>query len=327
MLPFVVRRFLNLIPVFVGATLLAFLIVQAAPGDFLDARRLDSRARPESIERLERKFGLDRPVPVQYALWLRNVVTGDLGLSFDYDRPVLEVLAPKMLNSLVLVVGNIVLLFAVAVPVGVYGAVRQYSLGDKAISMASYLFLGFPSFFLALIVVYLLLQWKYATGFFLLPVGNMTSDGFERLSPVGRALDVLWHAAAPVVTVTIIGVAGLSRQVRAQMLEFLDADFVRTARAKGLAERRVIYKHALRNAITPFIAGIGGILPALVGGAGFVEVVFNWPGVTPLILSAVNSQDLYLFVGSIAVTLVLLIAGNLASDLLLAAVDPRVRFE
>jgi peptide/nickel transport system permease protein len=326
-LPFIIKRLLNLIPVFLGATLLSFIIIQAAPGDFLDNRRLDARTTPETIDRLERKFGLDQSVPVQYLIWLKNAVTGDLGTSFDFDRPVLEVILPRIGNSLVLVVGNVVLLWLISIPLGVYGAVRQYSLGDKTLSLASYFFLGFPSFFLALIVIYVLLQFKFRTGIFLLPVGNMTSPNFENLSPIQRSLDILWHAIAPIITVTIIGVAGFSRFMRAQMLDFLDQDFIRTARAKGLSERTVIYKHALRNAITPFIAGIGGLLPALVGGAGFVEIVFNWPGITPLLLASINSQDLYVFVGLTAITLVLLIIGNLASDFLLAAVDPRVHFE
>jgi peptide/nickel transport system permease protein len=146
MLPFILKRLLNLIPVFIGATALAFFIVQAAPGDFLDTRRMDPRSKPETITRLETHFGLDKPVPVQYAIWLGNLVGGDLGTSFDFDRPVIEVIAPRIANSLLLVVGNIILLWLLAIPLGVYGAVRQYSLGDKTLSFGSYIFLGFPSF-------------------------------------------------------------------------------------------------------------------------------------------------------------------------------------
>jgi peptide/nickel transport system permease protein len=138
---------------------------------------------------------------------------------------------------------------------------------------------------------------------------------------------VLWHAIAPILTLTLIGVASLSRFMRAQMLEFLKYDFVRTARAKGLPERSVIYKHALKNAITPFISSIGGLLPAMIGGAGFVEVVFNWPGITPLLLRAINTLDVYVLIGLISLTLVLLMVGDLISDLLLAWLDPRVQFE
>jgi len=326
MLVFVVRRLLNLVPVFFGATILVFVIVQAAPGDFLDELRQDPKARPETIERLERRFGLNQPIYVQYGLWVRNILGGDLGTSFVYDRPVLEVIAPRIKNSMVLVLGNIVLLYAVSIPLGIYGAVRQYSLGDKAFSVASYFLLGFPNFFLGLIVVYLLLQFKFATGGYLLPVGGMSSATIDQLSPWRQFLDIAWHAVAPVLVVTATGVAFFSRFMRGQMLEFLGQDFIRTARAKGLTERTVVYKHALRNAVTPFVAGIGGLLPGLIGGAGFVEFVFNWPGITPLLIQAINRVDVYLYTGFIAITLVLLIVGNLVSDLLLAAVDPRIRY-
>lgn len=326
MLVFVLRRLLNLVPVFFGSTILVFVILQAAPGDFLDARRLDPRTKPETIERLERKFGLDQPVLVQYGYWVRNLVSGDLGTSFTFDRPVSEIIARPVQNSMILVIGNIILLYLLAIPIGVYGAVRQYSAGDKAISLASYFFLGFPTFFLSLIVVYLLLQYKFATGNFLLPVGGMTSDNFDGLSPWGQFWDIAWHAAAPLFAATLGDIAGFTRFMRGQMLEFLSQDYIRTARSKGLSERTVVYKHALRNAVTPFIAGIGGTLPALIGGAGFVEFVFNWPGIFPVILQAVTSQDLYLYVGFLAITLLLLIIGNIVSDVLLAVVDPRIRY-
>lgn len=326
MLPFIIRRLLNLIPVFFGATILVFIIVQAAPGDFLDSKRLDPRAKPEEIHRLERRFGLDKPVLVQYGYWVANLVHGDLGLSFAYDRPVSEVIPRPIKNSMVIVIGNVILLYLIAIPVGVYGATRQYSLGDKIVSITSYFFLGFPSFFLGLIVIYLLLQFKFATGTFLLPVANMTSGNFDTMTPWQQFWDIAWHAVAPTLTLTIIQVASFARFMRAQMLEFLGQDYIRTARSKGLSERTVVYKHALRNAVTPFIATIGGVLPSLVSGAGFVEVVFNWPGITPMVLSAINSQDIYVFTGLTAITLVLLIFGNIISDLLLALVDPRIRY-
>lgn len=326
MLPFIARRLLNLIPVFFGATLLVFMVIQLAPGDFLDAKRLDPKTKPETIERLERQFGLDKDPLTQYVLWVRNLMTGDLGVSFEAERPVMEVIGRPILNSMILVIGNIILLYAIAIPIGVYSAVRQYSLGDKAISLASYFFLGFPSFFLALIVIYGLLEFKWRTGNFLLPVGGMTSTNFETLSPVQKVLDIAWHAIAPLIVTTVIDIAGFTRFMRTQMLEFLGQDYIRTARAKGLSERLVVYKHALRNAITPFIAGIGGILPALLGGAGFVEFVFNWPGIFPTLLQAFNTQDLYVYTGFIAMSLFLLIVGNIISDILLAVVDPRIRY-
>jgi peptide/nickel transport system permease protein len=326
MLGFMLRRFLNLIPVFIGATILVFLVIQAAPGDFLDARKLDPRTTPATIERLERQFGLDKSLPEQYVRWLGNFLRGDLGVSFDSNVPVWDLIAPRIGNSALLVFGELFFLYLIAVPIGIYGAVRQYSLGDKAISLLSYFFIGFPSFFLALIIIYGLVTYKLQTGNLLLPVGGMTSENHDSLGFVGKILDVLWHALAPMLALLIGDIAGLSRTFRAQMLEFLNQDFVRTARAKGLSERTVIYKHTLRNALTPFIAGIGGLLPAILGGAGFVEVVFNWPGLTPVFLDALNSQDIYVNLSVAAVSLVLLVVGNLVSDFLLAAVDPRIRY-
>jgi len=303
-----------------------FFIVQAAPGDFLDELRQNPDTQPETIERLEKKFGLDKPVPVQYLMWMSNIVRGDLGTSFIYDRPVSELVFPRVKNSMILVIGNIFLLYLVAIPIGVFGAVRQYSLGDKVVSIGSYFLLGFPNFFLGLIMVYLLLRYKFATGNFLLPVGSMTSPEIDSFGPWRAFWDIVWHSIAPIIVVTATGVASFTRFMRGQMLEFLGQDFIRTARAKGLSERTVIYKHALRNAVTPFIAGIGSLLPALIGGAGFVEFVFNWPGITPLLIQALNRVDVYLYSGFIAVSLLLLLIGNLISDLLLAAVDPRIRY-
>ncbi len=326
MLLFILKRFLNLIPVFFGSTILVFFIIQAAPGDFLDTFKENPRVKPAQLERLTKRFGLDKPWFVQYGLWVKNLAEGDLGESFTYNRPVSEVIGSPIKNSLVLVIGELILLYAIAIPIGIYGAVRQYSLGDKAISVFSYFFLGFPSFFLGLIVVYILLQIKFTTKVEILPIGNMTSSNVETFTPLKQFFDVLWHAIAPTITLTVISVAGFSRFMRGQMLEFMNQDYVRTARSKGLSERVVIYKHALRNAITPFVATIGGILPGLISGAGFVEYVFNWPGITPVTLTAINEQDVYVFFGLTALTLVLLVIGNLISDFLLAAVDPRVRY-
>jgi peptide/nickel transport system permease protein len=325
-LGFVLQRLLNLIPVFLGATLLTFLIIQAAPGDFLDARRLDPRTTPEMVARLERQFGLDKSLFEQYMLWLGNFVRGNMGVSFDSNVAVWDLIAPKIGNSALLVFGELILLYLIAVPLGIYSAVRQYSLFDKLFSLVSYFLIGFPSFFLALLFIFGLVSFRLTTGSFLLPVGGMTSEQHASLGGLGQVLDVLWHLIAPMLALLVGDIAALSRSFRAQMLEFLNQDFVRTARAKGLAERSVIYKHTLRNALTPFIAGIGALLPALLSGAGFIEVVFNWPGLTPVFLEAINSQDVYVLLSIGAVSLVLLVVGNLLSDLLLALTDPRVRY-
>jgi peptide/nickel transport system permease protein len=326
MLPFILRRFLNLIPVFLGATFMVFVILQIAPGDFLDARRLDPRTTPATIARLEQQFGLDQPVPVQYAKWLLNFLQGNLGTSFDSNIPVAELLGPKIGNSAILTFGEIILIYLIGIPIGIYGAVRQYSLGDKAISITSYLFLGFPNFFFGLLVIYGLLQIQYALKSPLFPVNGMTSQNFDSLNPLQQFLDILWHTITPMFVLLVGDVAGFTRGLRAQMLEYLNQDYVRTARAKGLAERTVIYRHTLRNAITPFVAGIGTLLPAVLAGAGTIELLFNWPGLFPVFLEAINSQDVYVTLSVAAISLVLLVIGNLIADFLLAVVDPRIRY-
>ncbi len=326
MLPFILRRLLNLIPVFLGATFLVFIILQIAPGDFLDARRLDPRTTPQTIARLEKQFALDQPVPVQYVRWLGNFMQGNLGTSFDSNIPVAELLGPKIGNSAILTFGETFLIFLIGIPIGIYGAIRQYSLGDKSISLVSYLFLGFPNFFFGLLVIFGLLQLQYTLGRPLFPIGGMTSENYGNLNFFQKFLDVLWHTAMPMLVLLVGDVAGFTRGLRAQMLEYLNQDYVRTARAKGLTERTVIYRHTLRNAITPFIAGIGSLLPAILAGAGTIELLFNWPGLFPVFIDAINSQDLYVTLSVGALSLVLLVVGNLIGDFLLAWVDPRIRY-
>ncbi|WP_034383869.1 ABC transporter permease [Deinococcus sp. YIM 77859] len=324
MIPFLLRRLVQAIPTLLLSSVLIFFVIQLAPGDFLTTARLNPNISPEQVANLERNFGLDRPVWQQYLLWMQNMLRGDFGLSFQYQQPVLEVVWPRVLNSLWLVLLNLFFFYLIAIPVGVYGAVRQNSLGDKAINVVLYFLLGFPSFFLALITIYLILQVRNATGLDI-PVGGMTSNNYEQLSTLGRIWDVLKHLLIPALVLAISDAAGLTRVIRGQMLEVMRSDYIRTARAKGVGERSVIWKHTFRNGILPIVAGIGGLLPGLISGAGFIEVVFAYPGITPMLLTAINTQDLYLIAGFTVITTVLLIVGNAISDLLLAVVDPRVK--
>ena len=325
MLPFMLRRVVNAIPTIIGATLLIFFIIQAAPGDFLTQQLLDPNVSPQQIANLRAQFGLDQPVVVQYFYWVKELVQGNLGESFAYKQPVLQVILPRALNSLYLVLLSQVIFYFIAIPLGVYGAVRQYSLGDKVTSTLMYILLGFPTFFLALLVIYLILQVRYATHWDI-PLIGMTSSNYAQLNPLGKFLDVLKHIAIPATVLAISGVASFTRVLRGQMLEYLGSDFIRTARAKGLSDFRVIYKHTLRNAIIPFIAGIGTLLPALISGAGLIEVVFSYPGITPMLLDSLAATDLYVLAGFSLIGILFLIVGNLLSDILLSAVDPRIRY-
>ena len=324
MTAFIIRRFFSAIPTLLGASILIFFITQAAPGDFLSGARALS-VQPQTLANLRRVFGLDEPFYVQYFYWMRNLLQGDFGLSFTYRAPVLDIIMPRILNSLYLVLLSTVFLYLIAVPVGIYGAVNQYSLGDKITSMFSYIFLGTPSFFFALIALYVILQINFATGWGI-PLTGMTSTNHASLSTWGKTLDVASHIAIPALIVVLGDIAGLSRYMRGQMLEYLGADYIRTARSKGVSEFLVVYKHTLRNAVIPFVATIGGLLPALFTGAGFVEVVFAYPGITPMFLSAIAQQDIFIIAGFSIIAAVLLIIGNLLGDILLAVVDPRIQY-
>ncbi|MFD2610720.1 ABC transporter permease [Deinococcus taklimakanensis] len=326
MLPYILRRLLHFIPTFLLATLLAFLITQAAPGDFLSALKENPSVRPETIERLRQQFGLDKPVLVQYVLWLKNLLTGDLGDSFQFRRPVAEIISGPFLNSLILVGISTFLHFVVSIPIGVYSARKPYSAGDRAFTFLSYIGLGVPSFFFGLLVIYAMLQLKQRFGWDL-PFGGKSSSTLPQdISPMRHAWDVFLHALIPSIILVLRGISAESRFIRGQMLEVLNQDYIRTARAKGLNDRTVTYKHAFRLAMIPTIAGLGGLLPSLIGGAGFLEIVFNWPGLTPLQLNALNNQDLYILMAVTALATILYMLGNLLADLILAVVDPRIRY-
>ncbi|MDZ7800609.1 MAG: ABC transporter permease [Trueperaceae bacterium] len=332
MFAFIVRRLFNLIPTFIGATLLAFVVSQLVPGDFLTQRALEPNVRPETIERMRTQFGLDLPWPVQYVRWMGSLVQGDLGMSFSSNQPVRNLITQPILNSMVLVIMSLIMLYGAAIPLGVYSAVRQYSAGDQIVSAVSYFGLAIPNFFFAqvlILMLFVLRGWTRETiGFnqLLLPVAQMTSSGFSDWPWYRQWWDVFRHALMPAFVIATAGIAGFTRVLRAQMIEYLSSDFIRTAWAKGLGQRTVTYKHALRPAVIPFIAGIGAILPILIGGAGLVEIVVSWPGITPTLLDAINRQDIYVVLGLVVVTTVLLMIGNLISDLLLAVVDPRIRY-
>jgi peptide/nickel transport system permease protein len=350
MLQFIAKRLLQIIPTFIGATLLAFIIIQLTPGDFTDRFALDPNADAAQLERLRQNFGLDQPVIIQYFRWVWGIISsGYLGESFTYRAPVGAIIVPLIYNSLSLVMISLVLTYLLAIPIGIYQATRQYSNGDKALSFFSIMGLALPNFFFILLLIVAVLSfqaglrqvyqsnaWYKPILEFLtydlknglwFPVGGMrTTEIYDSLPWWQQQIDRAWHLVLPTIVVTTSGLSSLVRVVRGQMLDFLQADFIRTARAKGLAERVVTYKHVLRNAIGPVVSGLGTILPELVTGAGLVEFVYRWPGITPGFVTAIQQQDLYVVMGLLVLSAILLMIGNLLSDLLLAFVDPRIRY-
>jgi peptide/nickel transport system permease protein len=331
-LPYVIRRFFHLVPTFIGATLLAFLISQLVPGDFVTQRALEPNVRQETIDRMRAQFGLDQPMLVQYVRWMGSLVQGDLGMSFSSNQPVMNVIRRPIQNSLYLVVFATVLLWLMAIPLGVFSAVRQYTMGDQVVSAVSYFGLAIPNFFFAQVLVLGIFLFRGFTretfGYsnLLFPVAGMTSNGWENFTAWRQFWDIMWHMIIPGFVVATGSIAGFTRVLRGQMIEYLGSDFIRTARAKGLGNRSITYKHALRPAIIPFIAGIGALLPSLIGGAGLVEIVMAWPGITPRLLDAITRQDIYVVLGFLVISSLLLMIGNLISDLLLAVADPRIRY-
>ncbi|ADV67687.1 ABC transporter permease [Deinococcus maricopensis] len=325
MLPFLVRRLLQLVPTFILATIILFAVVQAAPGDFLTQLSQNPKVTPERIDQLRRIYALDQPVVVQYWKWLTKFLAGDLGSSFAANRPVWDLVAPRLWNSLILVIISTVLTYVLAILIGVYSALRPYSIGDRIMTIFAYFGLGVPSFFFALLALFFLVKLKQNTGLEV-PISGKTSGSLQDPSFWQNFGDVFLHALAPSIILALRGISSESRFIRGQMMEVLNQDYIRTARAKGLASNKITYKHAFRNASLPLVAGLGALLPALIGGAGFIEVVFSWPGLTPLLLDSLANQDLYVIVSTTALSTLLYIFGNLISDLLLAAVDPRIRY-
>jgi peptide/nickel transport system permease protein len=320
---YVVKRLLQGILTLFLASALSFAIIQLAPGDYLDTLRQNPKISPETIEDYRKRFGLDQPAIVQYWRWLVQVVTRlDFGTSFVYSRSVSSLLWERIPATLLMAIASIIVTWAIAIPLGIIAAVNQNRVFDRFLQVISYAGQGFPSFITALL---LLILAQYTSPLF--PVGGMTSINNADLSPIGKILDIGWHLILPTIALSITSFAGLQRITRGEMLDVLRQDYIQTARAKGLPENRVIYVHALRNAVNPLVTLLGFEFASLLSGAFIAEFFFNWPGLGRLILSAVTAQDLYLVMASLMMGALMLIVGNLLADLLLKAVDPRIRLE
>jgi peptide/nickel transport system permease protein len=320
---YVVKRLLQAILTLLLASALSFAIIQLAPGDYLDALRQNPKISPEQIEELRKQFGLDQPVIVQYGRWLGRVVTNlDFGRSFVYSRSVSSLLWERIPATLLMAIASIIVTWAIAIPLGIIAAVHQNRAFDRFLQVISYAGQGFPSFITALV---LLILAQYTSPLF--PVGGMTSINHADLSPIGKVLDIGWHLILPTIALSVTSFAGLQRITRGEMLDVLRQDYIQTARAKGLPENRVIYVHALRNAVNPLVTLLGFEFASLLSGAFIAEFFFNWPGLGRLILQAVTAQDLYLVMASLMMGALMLIVGNLLADLLLKGVDPRIRLE
>jgi peptide/nickel transport system permease protein len=317
---FLIKRLLIMLPLIVGITFISFCAMSLVPGNFVTGLAMNPRISPQTIKQMEAEFGLNRPLLARYFTWLWQVVHLNLGVSLQYRVNVMELIASRAVNTIILSLASMILTWALALPIGVIVAMRRNSILDRALSFLSFLGMSVPAFFLA----FLAMDFAMRTGWF--PVGQSFSPDYASLGPWSKAADRINHLILPALVLGLAGMASLMRLMRSQILEIKDAEFVRTARAKGLSERTVIYKHVLRNALNPFITMAGYSLADLLGGAALVESVMNLQGLGLLLLKAVQSLDVPLVMGSVLMGTVLLLVGNLLADIALVAADPRVDF-
>ena len=329
---YILKRLLLMIPTMLGITVITFAIIRLAPGDPA-AMRLGSSMQgmvgnqqlaSVIIEKTRQQFGLDKPLHVQYGLWLKRIVTLDFGRSYRDNRPVMERVWERLPVTLELNLISIFLIYVLAIPIGIYSSTHQYALSEKVSTVFLFILYSLPSFWIATLLILFLGGGDYLHWF---PITGIRSLNAEQLPFFERLLDHLWHMVLPVVCLTYGGLAYVSRQMRAGMLETIRQDYIRTARAKGLSENAVIYKHALRNSLIPIVTLGGLLLPALFGGSVIIENIFTIPGMGQLGFDAILSRDYPVVMAISTIAAFLTLVGLLISDLCYALVNPTISLE
>ena len=317
---YITRRLLQMIPVFIGVSIVIFFILQLAPGDALTGK-MDPKITPERKQELRHQMGLDLPIHQQYLRWAGGVIKGDFGESTNFKQPVGRVMNTYIWNSFYLAILSLILSVLISIPIGVISATKQYSKFDGFFTIFALIGISMPSFFFGMLLIKI-----FAVDLRMLPVSGMTTAGSAAVG-ISYVLDVARHMILPLIVLTLGSVAGLMRYTRSSMLEVIRQDYIRTARAKGLKEKVVIYKHALRNGLIPVITILGFWLPALFSGAFITENIFIWPGIEPIAIGAVNGRDYPLLMGINLLFAALTLIGNLLADVTYAVVDPRIRLK
>lgn len=315
---YILKRILQTIPLLIVVSLISFFIIRLSPVDPLAELKLNPSISKETLQKETQRLGLDKPIYVQYFLWAKSFIKGDLGFCSTGEK-VSAKLKERIPNTLLLTVIVILLTWIVGVPLGILAAIKWKSPLDRMLTVLTSIGMAIPSFFFAI----LLLIFAVKTGWF--PVGGLTSYNFSDMNIFAKIWDLTRHLFLPVTVLFTISLAGLQRQMRANLLDVLDSDYVKFARAKGLSEFKVIYKHALRNAVNPMITLLGFEFASLLSGAALTEFVFQYPGLGRLILEAVLKSDINLVMASLMMGAIMLIAGNLLADILLIITDPRIR--
>jgi len=321
MTQFIIRRLLQSIPTLIGASIIIFLIFAMAPGDYVTSQLQNPKMTEERAAQLRALYGLDKPLPQRYISWASGVLKGDLGDSLMFKKPVIQVINDFIWNSFILGVAIMFFEWLIASIVGIYSAIRQYSVFDTIATLLVFILYSLPSFFLGLVMLKI-----FAVDLRWFPLGGMITTG-SNYTGGAHIFDVAKHMVLPVATLTLISVGGLSRYFRANMLEVIKQGYIRTARAKGLKERTVIFKHALRNALLPLITLFTLELPSLFAGAMITERIYNWPGIGKVVLEGIYIRDYPLFLGYTMLITVLTILANILADVLYGIADPRVRLK
>lgn len=327
MFQFIVRRIIIAFFTIFAISIMSFVIIQLPPGDFLTSYIANLAAQGDSIsqeqvERLRENYGLDQPIYVQYVKWISGIVRGDFGRSLEWGVPVADLIYDRLAMSVLVGASSILFVWSIAIPIGVYSATNQYSILDYVSTFFGFLGLAIPNFMLALVLMWI------AFSSFGLDVGGLFSPEYKDAPwSIEKVIDLIKHIWLPMIIVGTAGTAGLIRTMRANMLDEISQPYVETARAKGLSERRLIWKYPVRVALNPFVSTVGYALPALIGAEIIVAVVLNLPTIGPILLRSLLSQDMFLAGAIVLLLSTLTVIGTLLSDILLAVLDPRIRLE
>ena len=313
------RRLIRAAFLLVGVSILCFLFTEMAPGSFFDEMRLNPQISPETISSLRSRYGLDQPLVVRYARWLRSALHADFGYSIAYNVPVAPLLWSRAKNTLLLTTTGMLLTWLISIPLAVWAAARSGRMLDKGVRVASSLLVSIPEVVIAVALLAIVVRWR------VLPVGGMTSMDNEGLSQWASLQEIASRMLLPTIILTLGESAIIVRHLRASVLEVLGAPFVQAARGLGIGRTRLLFRHVLPVAASPAISLLGFSLAGLLSGSLLVEVICGWPGLGPLILDATLSRDFYLVIGGIMLSALFMVGGNLVADIMLLACDPRIR--
>lgn len=332
MVTYIIRRILLFIPTIVAITIVTFLISRLAPGDPAELKagivgenmQANKTANQENLKKIREAWNLDKPLPVQYLLWFKGLLTLDFGKSLKDDKPVMEKIAERVPITVLMSVISIVLAYVIAIPIGIFSATHSGTVIDRVSSTLLFMLYSLPSFWIGTLAIIFLASPEYIK---LFPTGNLHSIEITPDSPfMERTLDLAWHLLLPMAIYTYTSFAYISRQMRGAMLEVIRQDYIRTARAKGLAEKTVVMRHALRNSLIPIITLLTSILPGLIGGSIVVEQIFSIPGMGQLAFQALLERDYTIIMGELTIAAVLTMLSVLLADILYSVVDPRIAF-